>query len=65
MAYSFKVSLGGNVPVKDFIKKFKKKKEKEKENKLLKSIRINFGTNSKIIRNLTISLDSIKKKYNY
>ena len=32
MAYSFKVSLGGNVPVKDFIKKYKKKKEKEKEN---------------------------------
>ena len=65
MAYSFKVSLGGNVPVKEYIKKFKKKKEKEKENKLLKSIRKNFRENSKIIRNLTISLDNIKKKYNY
>ena len=65
MAYSFKVSLGSNVPVKEFIKKFKKKKEKEKENKLLKSVRKNFKINSKIIHNLTISLDDIKKKYNY
>ena len=65
MAYSFKFSLGRNVPVKEYIKKFKKNKEKEKENKLLKSIRKNFGTNSRIIHNLTISLDSIKKKYNY
>ena len=65
MAYSFKVSIGSDVPVKEYIKKFKKNKEKEKENKLLKSVRKNFKINSKIIHNLTISLDDIKKKYNY
>ena len=65
MAFSFKVSLGGNVPVKEYIKKLKKKKEKEKENKILDSVRSNFKANSKIIHNLTISLDDIKKKYNY
>ena len=64
MAFSFKVSLGGNVPVKEYIKKLKKKKEKEKENKILDSVRLNFKANSKIIHNLTISLDDIKKKYN-
>ena len=65
MAYSYKIGLDANLPVKEFIKKFKRKKEKEKENKILKSVRVNFNMNSKIIHNLTISLDDIKKKYNY
>ena len=65
MAYTFRVGFEANVPVKEFLKKFKRKKEKEKENKILKSVRLHFNTNSKIIHNLTISLDDIKKKYNY
>ena len=65
MAYTFRVWFEANVHVKDFLKKFKRKKEKEKENKILKSVRLHFNTNSKIIHNLTISLDDIKKKYNY
>ena len=65
MAYSFKFSLGGNIPVKDYIKKMIHKKEKEKELKLLNSVRKHFSNNERIIHNLTISLDDIKKKYNY
>ena len=65
MAYTFKVGFEANIPVKEYIKKLKKKKEKEKENKILKSVRLHFNTNSKIIHNLTISLDDIKKKFNY
>ena len=41
------------------------KKEKEKELKLLNSVRKHFSNNERIIHNLTISLDDIKKKYNY
>ena len=65
MAYSFKVSLGRDIPVKEYIMKMKRKKEKENEIKILKSVRLHFKANSKIIHNLTISLDDIKKKYNY
>ena len=65
MIYNYKIGYGGNIPIKDYLKKIKKKKEKEKENKILKSVRKNFKANSKVIHNLTISLDDIKKKYNY
>ena len=65
MFYNYKVRTGGNIPVKEYLKDIKRKKEKEKENKLLKSVRLHFKANSKIIHDLTISLDDIKKKYNY
>ena len=62
---SFKIRLGNNIPIREYIKKMKKKKEKEKEQKILKSVKFQFKKNSKIIHNLTISLDGIKRKYNY
>ena len=65
MFYNYKVRTGGNITVKEYLKDIKRKKEKEKENKLLKSVRLHFKANSKIIHDLTISLDDIKKKYNY
>ena len=50
---SFKIRLGNNIPIREYIKKMKKKKEKEKEQKILKSVKFQFKKNSKIIHNLT------------
>ena len=65
MFYNYKVRVGGDIPIKEYLKDLKRKKEKEAENKLLKSVRLHFKANSRIIHDLTISLDDIKKKYNY
>ena len=63
LAFSFK--LKKNVPVKEFIQNLEKVKEKEKEDKYIKNIRKNFKNNFRVIHNLTINLEHIKKKYNY
>ena len=65
LAFSFKSRFEQNLPIKDFLLNIEKLKEKEKEAKFLKYIRKNFKKNIKHIHNLTISLDNIKKKYNY
>ena len=65
LAFSFKSRLQKNVPIKEFIQSIEKVKEKEKEDKYLKNIRKNFKNNFRVIHNLTINLEHIKKKYNY
>ena len=65
LAFSFKSRLQKDVPVKEFIQSLEKAKEKEKENKYLKNIRKNVKNNFRVIHNLTINLEHIKKKYNY
>ena len=65
LAFSYKSKKENNLPIKDFLHNLEVIKEKEKEKKYLKYIRKNFKKNIKVIHNLTISLDCIKKKYNY
>lgn len=65
LAFSFKSRLQKDVPVKEFIQSLEKVKEKEKEDKYLKNIRKNVKNNFRVIHNLTINLEHIKKKYNY
>ena len=65
LAFSFKSRLQKNVPIKEFIQRLEKVKEKEKEDKYLKNIRKNVKNNFRVIHNLTINLEHIKKKYNY
>jgi hypothetical protein len=65
LAFSFKSRLQKNVPIKEFIQSLEKVKEKEKEDKYLKNIRKNVKNNFRVIHNLTINLEHIKKKYNY
>ena len=65
LAFSYKTRFEKNMPIKDFLNNLEVIKEKEKEKKFLKYIRKNFKKNIKVIHNLTISLDNIKKKYNY
>jgi hypothetical protein len=65
LAFSFKSRLQKNVPIKEFIQSIEKVKEKEKEDKYLKKTRKTFKNNFRVIHNLTINLEHIKKKYNY
>ena len=65
LAFSFKSRLQKNVPVKEFIQNIEKVKEKEKEEKYIKNIRKNVKNNFRVIHNLTINLEHIKKKFNY
>ena len=65
LAFSVKSRLERDLPIKEFLYNIEKIKEKEKEKKFFKYIRTNFKKNIKVIHNLTISLDNIKKKYNY
>ena len=65
LAFSFKSRLEKNVPIKEFIRSLEKVKEKEKEDKYIKNIRKNVKNNFRVIHNLTINLEHIKKKYNY
>ena len=63
--FKYKSKLQKNVPIKEFLKGLDKIKEKQNENKFLTSVRKNFKKNFRVIHNLTIDLDHIKKKYNY
>jgi hypothetical protein len=65
LVFKYKSKLQKNVPVKEFLKGLEKIKEKQNENKFLTSVRKNFKKNFRVIHNLTIDLDHIKKKYNY
>ena len=65
LAFSFKSRMETTIPIKDFLNNLDKLKQKQKEKKFLKYIRSSFKKNIKTIHNLTISLDNIKKKYNY
>ena len=65
LAFSYKTRFQKNVPVKDFIKSLEKIKEKEREKKYIKNTRSIVKKNFRVIHNLTINLDYIKKKYNY
>jgi hypothetical protein len=65
LAFSLKSRMEKTLPIKEFLHNIELIKEKEKEKKFLKYIRNNFKKNIKVIHNLTISLDNIKKKYNY
>ena len=65
LAFSFKTRLEKNVPIKEFLKNLEIIKEKEREKKFIKFIRSNFKKNNRHIHNLTVSLEHIKKKYNY
>ena len=65
LVFRYKSKLQKNVPVKEFLKGLEKIKEKQNENKYLTSVRKNFKKNFRVIHNLTIDLDHIKKKYNY
>lgn len=65
LAFSFKSRLQKDVPIKEFIQNLEKVKEKEKEDKYLKNIRKNVKNNFRVIHNLTVNLEHIKKKYNY
>ena len=65
LAFSFKTRLEQNVPIKEFLKNLEIIKEKEREKKFIKFIRSNFKKNNRHIHNLTVSLEHIKKKYNY
>ena len=63
--FKYKSKLQKNVPIKEFLKGLDKIKEKQNENKFLTTVRKNFKNNFRVIHNLTIDLDHIKKKYNY
>jgi hypothetical protein len=65
LVFRYKSKLQKNVPVKEFLKGLEKIKEKQNENKFLTTVRKNFKNNFRVIHNLTIDLDHIKKKYNY
>jgi hypothetical protein len=65
LVFRYKSKLQKNVPVKEFLKVLEKIKEKQNENKFLTTVRKNFKNNFRVIHNLTIDLDHIKKKYNY
>ena len=65
LAFSFKTRLEQNLPIKEFLQNLEKIKEKEREKKFIKFVRSNFKKNNRQIHNLTVSLDHIKKKYNY
>jgi len=65
LLFRYKSKLQKNVPVREFLKGLEKIKEKQNENKYLTSVRKNFKKNFRVIHNLTIDLDHIKKKYNY
>ena len=65
LVFKYKSKLQKNVPVKEFLKGLEKIKEKQNENKFLTTVRKNFKNNFRVIHNLTIDLEHIKKKYNY
>ena len=65
LAFSYKTRYLKNEPIKEFIRSLDKLKENKKEKRSVKNIRANVKKNFRVIHNLTINLDHIKKKFNY
>ena len=65
LAFSYKTRYLKSEPIKEFIRSLDKLKENKKEKRSVKNIRANVKKNFRVIHNLTINLDHIKKKFNY
>ena len=65
LAFSYKTRYLKNVPVREFIQSIDELKDKKKQKRLVKNIRAHVKNNFRVIHNLAINLEHLKKKYNY